>query len=166
MTISRNESIVLASFMKMLSLSDKEIENELENALAENGSDTVEDRNFILRSFIAQQFASYTNQYIQSFLSERLNINLNVEGQDASLFICPCCKYYTLPRKIEYFICGVCYWEDDGSAEDDVFSTVNKMSLREAKMNFKQFGIISRELLEAADSERMDKYRFSGRISK
>lgn len=55
---------------------------------------------------------------------------------------CPCCDYFTLPAGGEYDICPICFWEDDGigTATPDVRSAPNRMTLREGRHNFRQFG--------------------------
>ncbi|WP_089896133.1 CPCC family cysteine-rich protein [Chitinophaga arvensicola] len=39
-----------------------------------------------------------------------------------------------------YDICAVCFWEDDGISEKDKYSYPNRMSLKEARLNFKEVG--------------------------
>lgn len=59
-------------------------------------------------------------------------------------YACPCCSYYTFEKKTSgtYYICPVCYWEDDiVQLEDPDFSGgANEVSLNKAKENFKKFG--------------------------
>lgn len=59
-----------------------------------------------------------------------------------SKFQCPCCDYFSLNRRPEYDICKVCFWEDDGNdlTSLDVHSGPNRMTLRKARDNFKEFG--------------------------
>ena len=58
---------------------------------------------------------------------------------------CPCCGYDTLDPKqrLEYLICPICYWEDDGLDINslDIESGANhNITLRHARQNFKAFG--------------------------
>ena len=59
-------------------------------------------------------------------------------------YACPCCSYYTFEKRPSgtYYICPVCYWEDDiVQLEDPDFSGgANEVSLNKAKENFKKFG--------------------------
>lgn len=59
-------------------------------------------------------------------------------------YTCPCCSYFTFEEKPSgtYYICPVCYWEDDiVQLEDPDFSGgANEVSLNKAKDNFKEFG--------------------------
>ena len=63
-------------------------------------------------------------------------------------YACPCCSYYTFEEKPSgtYYICPVCYWEDDiVQLEDPDFSGgANEVSLNKAKENFKKFVFSSR----------------------
>ncbi|KQN97049.1 CPCC family cysteine-rich protein [Paenibacillus sp. Leaf72] len=68
-------------------------------------------------------------------------------------YSCPCCKYLTLSEEPPgtFEICPVCYWEDDNLqyAEPDRVGGANSICLREAKSNFKDYGAISLEFLDA-----------------
>lgn len=68
-------------------------------------------------------------------------------------FACPCCGYLTLPYKPPgtFEICPVCYWEDDNLqyAAPDRRGGANSICLREAKENFRRYGAISIEFLDA-----------------
>lgn len=58
-------------------------------------------------------------------------------------YICPCCGNYTFTEEPGSFdICPVCYWEDDAVQNDneDLSGGANKVSLREARENYKKFG--------------------------
>ncbi|MGJ8639852.1 MAG: CPCC family cysteine-rich protein [Opitutaceae bacterium] len=63
---------------------------------------------------------------------------------------CPCCDYISLPERGNYLICKVCFWEDDGQDIDelDVGSGPNHgITLREGRMNFKEFGACEKKML-------------------
>ena len=57
---------------------------------------------------------------------------------------CPCCGYYTFSEPLgdTYDICPVCYWEDDEwqMSHPDEAGGANKVSLNQAKQNYKEFG--------------------------
>lgn len=63
-----------------------------------------------------------------------------------SKYKCPCCGYYTFELKPDntFEICPVCFWEADGVQLSKPYSNngANRVSLLEAKRNFRQFGVI------------------------
>ncbi|MBQ5602468.1 MAG: hydrolase [Clostridia bacterium] len=63
---------------------------------------------------------------------------------------CPCCGFYTLDIPMEYDICPVCYWEDDpAQRKDETYDGgANKVSLIQARKNYKEFGACEDWLLK------------------
>jgi hypothetical protein len=61
-------------------------------------------------------------------------------------YACPCCGFLTrsepLPGTFE--VCPVCFWEDDNiqAANPEFEGGANRVSLKEARHNFAQFGAI------------------------
>lgn len=51
---------------------------------------------------------------------------------------CPCCHFLTLPKRYDYDICQVCFWEDDELA--DGYSYGNDMTLEEGQATFRLIG--------------------------
>lgn len=75
---------------------------------------------------------------------------------------CPCCDYFTLPRRGEYLICTVCLWEDSGQDLDrlDEVSGPNHMSLRTARANFARLGACKEAALpRVLDEARRERFR-------
>jgi hypothetical protein len=66
------------------------------------------------------------------------------DGIVAGKFCCPCCGYPTLDAWSGYGICGLCWWEDDGTGDlcaRRVRSGPNSSySLAEARANFEDHG--------------------------
>lgn len=62
---------------------------------------------------------------------------------------CPCCRCRTLARRGQYFICPVCFWEDDGQDNadaDDIRGGPNgHLSLTQAQANYREFGASRRQ---------------------
>ncbi|WP_092138316.1 CPCC family cysteine-rich protein [Cupriavidus sp. YR651] len=63
-----------------------------------------------------------------------------------SHFPCPCCGNFTL-NEISggtFEICHVCFWEDDQIQLNypDIAGGANKVSLKEARENYKRYGAI------------------------
>lgn len=57
---------------------------------------------------------------------------------------CPCCGCRTLDERVEYEICAVCFWEDDGQDEHDAGvvrgGPNGTLSLAQARANYLRFG--------------------------
>ncbi len=68
---------------------------------------------------------------------------------------CPCCGFLTLDQKPPgtYAICPVCWWEDDDvqARDPDYAGGANRLSLRQARENFRHCG--------ASDAEFTSKVR-------
>lgn len=64
-------------------------------------------------------------------------------------FQCKCCGYFTLGEECSYDICPVCFWEDDEAMyrDPDMTGGANKVSLTEARENYKDFGACMEEFL-------------------
>ncbi|TMF09384.1 MAG: hydrolase [Chloroflexi bacterium] len=64
---------------------------------------------------------------------------------------CPCCGFLTLDEKPPgtYYICPVCFWEDDRVQFDDpdYRGGANRGSLREARENYRRIGAIDENSL-------------------
>ena len=58
---------------------------------------------------------------------------------------CPCCGYKTLDEEPPgtFDTCPVCFWEDDELQYDNPYykGGANRVSLNEAKENFKKYGV-------------------------
>lgn len=64
-------------------------------------------------------------------------------------YICPCCGCFTLPKRGEYDVCPVCFWEDDPGqfACEQSCEGANGVSLLEARKNYAAFGACETEML-------------------
>ncbi|MEM9539502.1 MAG: CPCC family cysteine-rich protein [Cyanobacteria bacterium P01_E01_bin.42] len=62
---------------------------------------------------------------------------------------CPCCGYISLAERGMSLICPVCFWEDDAFIGNklDEYSVCNKITLRQARANFKTIGACDRRSL-------------------
>ncbi|HCC23502.1 TPA: hydrolase [Candidatus Falkowbacteria bacterium] len=65
---------------------------------------------------------------------------------------CKCCENYVYNENPEgsWSICPVCNWEVDDVQErgSDFSGGANKMSLNQAKQNYKNFGAVSRDFID------------------
>ncbi len=81
-----------------------------------------------------------------------------ITGTEANFFNCPCCGYKTLEARGHYFVCPVCFWEDDGNDDPNHYSGPNHMRLREAQENFNEFGACSSNSVMLVDKDGLRKY--------
>lgn len=62
---------------------------------------------------------------------------------------CPCCGFYTIENHDEIItdICDVCFWQFDIVAQQHPEKSIeaNKISLNEAKGNYKKYGACKKE---------------------
>lgn len=67
-------------------------------------------------------------------------------------YYCHCCGYDTLVEQPpgSYDICPICFWEDDPVQFDnhDYEGGANKVSLKQAQINFEQFGACEKEMIK------------------
>ena len=62
---------------------------------------------------------------------------------------CPCCGYNTFnpENRLDYDICSICFWEDDPDQFKFIHDTgANRVSLVQARENFKNFGACEEEM--------------------
>ena len=75
---------------------------------------------------------------------------------------CLCCGFKTLSHPEAFELCEVCWWQDDGqddSDADEIRGTVNgKLSLREARRNFRAFGAADRRFVSHVRMPRADEH--------
>lgn len=77
-------------------------------------------------------------------------------SNDNELFECPCCGLKILREELCFEICTNCYWEDDPICRDDqeYQGGANKISLKEARENYKKFGACDKESLKSVKKTR------------
>ena len=85
---------------------------------------------------LSSKFKGVTNFFISIKLFKIGFGKYYVYGEIEKLEICPCCNYNTLDARGEYDICPLCYWEDTGVNELDIYVSINQQSLGEAKTKF------------------------------
>ena len=61
---------------------------------------------------------------------------------------CPCCGCKTLSERTAFEICEVCFWEDDGDADECRGGPNGSLSLREARANYLRFGACEESMVE------------------
>lgn len=114
--------------------------------------------NALLFEALRKKYLGVKNEYLSRKVSVILQFNQEVEGLQEELYSCPCCEYKTLPTKGEYFICPVCFWEDDGNVDPNYYSSPNKMTLAQARDNFIKLGAMDESSIRFLTSDRLEKF--------
>jgi len=119
-----------------------------------------EDRLYdpLLRMARTRAFIGTMNSYLEEEITALTGTKVLITGETEKLFACPCCRYRTLELRAEYFICHVCFWEDDGASDPEDRSSPNRMTLGDAQRNFELFGACDRRSLEFVDKDGPRKY--------
>ena len=163
--INRKEAIYFLATYGVFKLTNERREAILIDCYSENDdfekitdfSDVRYDHDVI--RYLADGFVGIHNQYIADSIMNIISIaNIMVEGNVEQLEKCPCCEYHTLEEGGQYFVCPVCFWEDDGSDELERYSPVNRGYLKNARANFISFGAMSESSIESIDPEGRKKY--------
>ncbi len=78
-------------------------------------------------------------------------------------FACPCCGFKTYNHKPDgsYDICKVCFWEDDPIqlADHGYVGGANRISLRQAQINFRKFGACEADRIKYVQQPSKDQER-------
>ncbi len=67
------------------------------------------------------------------------------------LIPCKCCGANCIQESGNYEICSICFWEDDGISDENTYSNVNHLTLKEAKANYRKFKACSIEFVNHVD---------------
>lgn len=88
-------------------------------------------------------------QWFENYVNQLENHSVIKKPQSRGLYRCPCCLYKTLKERGGYEICPVCFWEDDGQDDQDADvirgGPNGKLTLTQARENFKKFGASTAE---------------------
>lgn len=116
--------------------------------------------NPLLLEALKNEWIYVKSEYLSQLVSKILCEKVEVKGREENLFACPCCQYKTLSERGGYLICPVCFWEDDGSDLNSQtnYSSVNRMTLAEAKENFKKYGAVTESSLRFIKSDTQKRY--------
>lgn len=163
--IDRKEAIYFLTIYQLLNINSDRREEILIDYYSENDefekiidfSDTKYDRDVI--QYLTNNFIGVQNYYIANSIMNILSCtNVVVEGKVELLEKCPCCEYRTLEKRGHYFICPVCFWEDDGSDDLERYSPPNHEYLKNARINFLRVGAMSESLKGSIDPNSKEKY--------
>lgn len=94
----------------------------------------------LVRIICEASYEEYSCNQLANMVSNILEEQVFVEGEDSLKYKCPCCGKETLSIRGEYDICSNCNWEDDGNEDESVYSSVNHMTLKQGKRNYLLYG--------------------------
>ena len=100
-------------------------DKNLVNYLKENEPEDTEYYDPIFKELVifglTVQNSYFNNIYLSSKLSDLLDEHVTVEGDERQGKIrCPLCQFFTLTERLDYDICRICKWEDDGTEIIDI----------------------------------------------
>lgn len=125
-TISRAEAIKTIAQAREAVCSAEELQLLLEDA----------QENTVYEALLAY-YAGVTNGFLSQVCEAITGEIIEVIGNPAELLPCPCCNRKTLTERYDpmagtgYNICSYCWWEDDGTADENMRSGVNRGSMKE-----------------------------------
>lgn len=142
--ISEQEKIdILTDYWYVYEEEKFQLSDELTCFLNENEPEDIEEYDVKFKEVviigIMDRYRYFNNIYIRNELYKILNKKLSIIGDESEgLYTCPCCSFFTLKSRINYEICTVCKWEDDGSEIDkiDKYSFPNHSYLNDYRKKF------------------------------
>lgn len=124
--ISRNDAFrIIAQAREAVSDS-----TNLQELLDDYGTTTVFDA-------LRQAYAGVSNGFLSQVCEAISGLKLEVTGEPDARFPCPCCHKRTLGELFDpalgtgYDVCDHCGWEDDGTSNDQDYSSANHGTIAE-----------------------------------
>ena len=156
-TISNSQKMdILLDFWYSYESEPESLNKEIVSYLRTNDFDDIEFYSDFFDPVVLLGL-TYRNSILNNkFLAKNISIvqskEIEVIGDEINQKVqCPCCYFYTLSSKSNYDVCAICYWEDDGSYEEQ-YSAANHNSLSVYRKNF---------FLEHDKTKLEEKYIFS-----
>lgn len=108
----------------------------------------------ILNFILNNDLIGYLNARDLNYIGINYKLNeIMIDGYNKiTRYACPCCgnlTFFTKPGGT-FFICPVCFWEDDDSSIEDENTVydINKVSLVQARWNYIQFKACRKDMIE------------------
>ncbi len=90
-------------------------------------------------------------QWFEGYCQAREVGSVYAQPPAGTRLACPCCHCLTLDARGNYYICPVCFWEDDGQHEHDAGSVRGgpngPLSLTAARQNYARIGAVDERAL-------------------
>lgn len=127
--ISREVVIDTIVQYRMQFISEEVIRNNLEYETGDVRKD--------LFNAVSDELSGCSNGFLSEFYYSLIGMKVEVIGKVEELLTCPCCGFKTLSELYDvnigtgYDICRYCQWEDDGTSDPEINSSVNNGSMIE-----------------------------------
>jgi hypothetical protein len=115
---------------------------EVMNYFLESDDPKDHSKNKII-DMVYEMYSGTNNGYLSDLYEAITGCQIEVIGDVSKRFSCSCCHLKTLSEKhhledgTEYDICDYCFWEDDGTTEVNLRSSVNRGSILEYRKKIK-----------------------------
>lgn len=88
--------------------------------------------------FVSEINKGVSNGYLSEIYYTLTGHRVEVIGNAEDVYQCACCGFKTLSEKYGiddggYDICDVCGWEDDGTTEYNLYSSVNRTTIQDKR---------------------------------
>lgn len=139
--ISKSEKMnILLDFWHSYESDPEYLNKELKSYLSTHDFDDIEFYSDFFDPVVILGLKHKNSILNNKFLAKNVSIirsaEIKVVGDEIDQKVkCPCCYFYTLSSKSNYDVCAICYWEDDGSHEEQ-YSVANQNSLSAYRKNF------------------------------
>ena len=99
-----------------------------------------------LRKSLFNELKKWTEGFLNPAIKDINAKNYNIELDE----FCPCCYFNTFSEseRLQFFICPICYWEDDPVAFYNPFYTggANDLNLIQARIKYARTGLILNDM--------------------
>ena len=105
-------------------------DTERNQVLIDDYNESIDDPEALYKALRAS-FDGVTNGFLSEIYEVIYGIRIEVIGETVELLRCPCCLRQTLSERFDaeagtgWDICRLCGWEDDGTLDPEVLSSVN-----------------------------------------
>ena len=122
------------------SFEDFSIGHELKSFLANHEAENLSEYTDFFRPIVliglADQYQIFNNKYLAAELKRHTQNEFQVTGNEKqALSSCSCCSFYSLSPPVDYAVCPICQWENDGTSGEQ-YSAINRSTLSRYRENF------------------------------
>jgi len=98
----------------------------------------------LVLDFISHEYAAASNMLLAEIFEFSTCQSVIVAGTPVFLAKCKCCGLRTITEPGSYEICRWCNWEDDGTLDAQVVSSVNRSSIEMVRQELRRTGRLSK----------------------